>query len=232
MSSRALFTGAIALLVLAVPVAASADDTVQVFAGAQFDFSNYVFAGATVALPGQSVDNGFSLRGFVDSGGYNYMRSRLGVVNATFSGGEFDAVYALTRSHFWNELGVGANYTYTGLAPYDVKNDLRGAQTELHASLDGGAAGGPWRADWNGYYGTRLEDYAAMVGVTHAITSKWRLGIEGAGTGNPNYHLRQAGPYAGVSFDRRSELQFSAGEAWETGFTPRAYVGAIFFRRF
>jgi hypothetical protein len=230
--SRAIVAAVIGLFTLAGPAPARADDTVQLFAGAQADFSNYVYAGATVALPGQNIDNGFAVRGYLDSGGYDYMRHALGVVNATFSGGELDAVYGLTYKHFWSNVGAGINSTYTGLAPYDVKNELRGGQVEFRVSLNGGGVGGPWRADWGGYYGTRLEDYDAMVGVTHRLTSKWRLGAQVAGTGNPNYNLRQAGPYAAVAFDQRSELQFSTGGAWESGFTPRLYVNANFFRRF
>ena len=51
--------------------AASAADNVAVFAGGQVDFSNYVFAGVTVALPGSTVGNGAEVRILGDTGGYN-----------------------------------------------------------------------------------------------------------------------------------------------------------------
>jgi hypothetical protein len=222
---------AIGLFWLAQPIAASADN-VEVFAGAQADFANYVFAGASVALPGQSIGNGVAFRGYFDTGGYDYIRHDIGLVRANFSGEELDAVYGLTVKNFWSEFGVGVNATYTGLTPYDPRNLLAGHQTELRLSLDGGTAGGPWRADWLGYYGTRLDDYDASIDVTHTVSSSWRLGIAAAGEGNPSYHLHQVGPFAGLSFGPRSELQLSAGEAWESGLTPRAYGSAAFFRRF
>lgn len=229
--SRAISAAAIGLFLLAQPIAVRADN-VEVFAGAQADFANYVFAGATVALPGSSIGNGLAFRGYFDTGGYDYMRHDLGLVRANFTGEELDAVYGVTLKHVWNDLGVGVNATYTGLSPYDSKNFLGGHQTELRVSLDGGMAGGPWRADWLGYYGTRLYDYDWTIDVTHAVASNWRLGAAYAFEGNPSYHLNQVGPFAGVSFGPRSELQLTAGEAWQSGFTPRAYGGATFFRRF
>ena len=47
--SRAVAAVAIGIFLTAYPLAAPAD-TVEVFAGAQADFANYVFAGASVAL--------------------------------------------------------------------------------------------------------------------------------------------------------------------------------------
>jgi hypothetical protein len=229
--SRAIAAAAIGLFLLADPIAVRADN-VEAFAGGQADFANYVFAGASVALPGSSIGNGLAFRGYFDTGGYDYVRHDLGVIRANFSGEELDAVYGVTLKHIWNDLGVGVNATYTGLSPYDSKNLLAGHQTELRLSLDGGTDGGPWRADWLGYYGTRLYDYDWSIDGTHAVSPNWRLGAAYAVEGNPSYHLNRVGPFAGVSFGPRSELQLSAGEAWESGFTPRAYGGATFFRRF
>lgn len=220
------------LFMLASPAWAEANDNVEVFAGGQVDFANYVFAGATVALPGSTIGNGFALRGLVDVGGYDYIRGDLGPIKASFSGAELDGVYQLSLKSFWSDLAVGANDTYTSLSPYDPNNLLRGRQVELRVSLDGGKVAGPWRADWFGYYGTRLDDYQARLGLTHALSRQWRLGAEVDAEGNPNYQLRQVGPYAGLSLGPRSELQFSAGEAWESGFTPRNYLRANFFRSF
>ncbi|MFZ0682534.1 MAG: cellulose biosynthesis protein BcsS, partial [Candidatus Cybelea sp.] len=156
--SRAIAAAAIGLFLLADPIAVRADN-VEAFAGGQADFANYVFAGASVAWPGSSIGNGLAFRGYFDTGGYDYVRHDLGVIRANFSGEELDAVYGITLKHIWNDLGVGVNATYTGLSPYDSKNLLAGDQTELRLSLDGGTDGGPWRADWLGYYGTRLYDY-------------------------------------------------------------------------
>lgn len=220
------------LLALAGPLTALADDQVLFFAGGQADFANYVYMGATVALPGATIGNGIALRGYVDTGGYNYISSDLGLVKANFGGGELDAVYQLSRQNFWSNFAIGANDTYTGLAPYDPNNSLRGQQLEMRVGLDGGKIAGPWRADWFGYYGTRLQDYEARLSVTHSLSSLWRLGVEGYGEGNPTYHLRQVGPYAGWSLSQRSELQFSVGPAWESGFAPRAYFRALIYQRF
>lgn len=214
-------------LVCAAPLASLADD-VELFGGGQLDFSNYVFIGATVPVSTKN-GNGLAVRGLVDTGGYDYVSNNLGTVSANFGGGELDVLYKVSRTNFWSDLGAGVNDTYTGLTPEDQSNPLRGQQVELRLSTDGGTASGPWRADWYGYYGARLQDYAAMVGLTHSLSTIWRLGGEVYSEGNPTYSLYQVGPYAGLAFTKNSELQFSAGEAWESGLTPRAYVRATFY---
>jgi hypothetical protein len=210
---------------------ARADDNVQLFAGGQLDFANYVYVGATVALPGATIGNGFAIRGLADTGGYNYVSGDLGTVKASFGGGEIDAVYQWTTKNFWNDFYAGVNDTYTSLTPPDPSNKLSGDQVEPRIGVVGGATSGPWRTDYFGYYGTRLQDYEALIGVTHSVSSVWRLGVQGYSEGNPSYRLYQIGPYAGFAFDKTSELQFSTGEAWESGFTPRVYLRALYTRR-
>jgi hypothetical protein len=225
------FALAFGIFALGGPVAACADDHIALFAGAQGDYSNYVYLGATFALPGASIGNGFALRAIVDTGGYNYINNPLGQVKANFTGANLDAVYQMSTKSFWTDLGAGANYTNTSLSPFDPTNRRAGHQTEFRVSLDGGAVGGPWRTDWAGYYGTRLYDYSGRVGLTHSISPKWRLGAEGYAEGDPTYHLNQVGPYAAVAFTDKSELQFSGGWSWESGFNPRNYVRASFYQR-
>jgi Cellulose biosynthesis protein BcsS len=219
----------VALLV--APVAARADGNAQIFAGGQFDFANYAFMGVTVALPGSTIGSGFALRGVIDAGGYRYVSGNVGSVAANFGGGELDAVYQLTHKNFWNNFALGINDTYTGLTPYDPNNRLKGEQVELRAGVDGGTVTGPWRADWFGYYGPRLGDYEARLDGTHSISQVWRLGAEVYSEGNPSYRLYQVGPIAGLTFAKDSELQFSVGEAWESGLTPRPYVRALISQR-
>lgn len=187
--------------------------------------------GALVPMPGATVGNGFALRLFLDAGGYEY-EGGAGNVRADFAGAQLDGVYQFTTKNFWSNVSLGVNDTYTGLNPYDSENPERGQQVELRASLDGGTAGGPWRADWYGYYGTRLQDYQYAIDATHAIGPKWRLGGDYYGEGSPVYTMREAGPFFGYSFTPRSEFTVSAGPAWQTGFASRAYVRALYYGRF
>ncbi len=221
------------LLLMATPALAAADDNVQAFLGGQADYSAYVYTGATVALPGSAIGKGFGLRGFVVAGGYNYLSGKLGTVRAGFTSQELDAVYMVSRRNFWSDFGVGVNNTNTYLNPYDPNNTLRGDQVEMKVLTDGGTAGGPWRVDWNGYYGTRVHDYLWQLAGTHSVSSKWRLGVDLYGEGNPTYDLHEVGPYAGLALDgEKGELTFSAGQAWQSGFSPRAYVRALVYQRF
>jgi Cellulose biosynthesis protein BcsS len=216
---------------LAAPVAAWADGNTQIFAGGQFDFANYGFFGATVALPGSTLGSGFALRGVVDAGGYRYVSGDVGSVAGNFGGGELDAVYQISHKNFWSDFALGVNDTYTNLTPFDPDNRLAGEQVELRLGTDGGTVTGPWRADWFGYYGPRLGDYEARLDGTHSLSQAWRLGAEVYSEGNPSYRLYQAGPFAGLTFAKDSELQFSVGEAWESGLTSRVYVRALVTQR-
>ncbi|MBV8198022.1 MAG: cellulose biosynthesis protein BcsS [Candidatus Eremiobacteraeota bacterium] len=211
---------------------ALADDHVAVFAGGQADFSNYVFFGATAALPGATIGNGLAVRGLVDTGGYDYMNATLGTVKASFGGGELDLLYQFSQKNFWGDFGVGGNDTYTALVPDDLSNRRRGQQAEVRLSIDGGGMSGPWRTDVTGYYGVRLNDYAGRIGLTHALSSQWRLGAEFYAEGDPTYNLRQVGPYAAVKIGPTEELSFSTGASWETGPTPRAYLRALIYQSF
>ncbi|MGA8575455.1 MAG: cellulose biosynthesis protein BcsS [Candidatus Cybelea sp.] len=218
--------------VLAGFAAAPAADNAAVFAGGQLDFSNYVFAGVTLALPGSTIENGVAVRILGDTGGYNYVSNPIGTVKANFTGGELDGVYAFTHKDVWADFGAGVNYTSTNLTPNDPSNKLEGDQTELRLLTDGGTSGNQWRVDWDGYYGTRLQDYEAFVGVTHSLSQYAHLGVEGYFEGNPSYSLEQVGPLAIFATGPRGELRLSSGVAWESGFsTPRVYLKALYYQR-
>ncbi|MGB8907901.1 MAG: cellulose biosynthesis protein BcsS [Candidatus Cybelea sp.] len=224
------------LMLASLPARVLADDNnVELFAGAQLDFANYVFIGATISLPrppsSNGSNNGFAVRGELDAGGYNYLSSDLGTVKANFGGGELDGVYQVEHKNLFADFSLGVNDTYTNLVPNDPTNKLRGNQTELRVGTDGSSLSGPYRLDWYGYYGPKLEDYAAFIGGTHSLSPIWRLGLEGYSEGNPSYSLYQVGPYAGFAFDKTSEIDFSVGEAWQSGFSPRIYSRAIYLRR-
>lgn len=255
-SRTLLFIAAAAIGFFAVggPRAASAaDDNAMVFAGGQLDFSNYVFAGVTLALPGSTISNGVAVRILGDAGGYSYVSNRVGILNAfpipdartetmisrnetvdaNFGGGELDGIYAFTAKDVWADFGAGVNYTSTNLTPNDPHNKLEGDQTELRLLTDGETTGStPWRVDWDGYYGTRLQDYQAFVGLTHSLSQYVHLGVEGYGEGNPSYSLEQVGPLAIFSTGPHGELRFSTGVAWESGFaSPRAFLKALYYQR-
>lgn len=230
-AAPAILAAALGATLSFVPQAARATDTVELFGGGQGDYSNYVFVGATVALSKQGIGNGFAVRASGDVGGYNYDSSDLGVVRANFAGYNLDAVYQFTGKNYWNDVWAGEAFSNTTLTPEDPTNVLRGPQYEIQVGLDGGAVGGPYRTDWLGYYGTRLHDYAGRLSLTHALSPEWRLGVEGYVEGNPYYHLSQVGPYAGIQFNPKGELDLSTGWSWESGFNSRAYVRASFSQR-
>lgn len=212
---------------------AVAQDRLQAFAGGQIDFASYGFVGATAPLPGASLGHGLAVRGSAFGGTYDYRGGPAnGRVDATFGGAQLDALYQATGRSWWFDGGVGARYIDTHLSPFDRGNRRHGAQVEAAISADGGGVHGPWRVDYYGSYGTRLDDYAARASLTHAITDRLRAGGEVSVEGDPTYDLQRLGPYVGFGLDHWSELQVSAGVSHQSGRDVGGYLRLSAYRSF
>ena len=72
----------------------------------------------------------------------------------------------------------------------------------MRLSLDGGTDGGPWRVDWNGYYGTRLYDYIGNRRHARGL-SEVATGRRYAAKEIPPMIFNRVGPFAGLSLGRR-----------------------------
>ena len=216
---------------LAAPQSAVAEDHFQISGGGQIDFADFGFLGLTAALPGSALGRGFAVRGSGFTGNYSYS-SGTHVVNGDFTGGEADAVYEFSGTHYWLDAIAGARYVDTSLSPFDPGNRRHGRQGEAAFGADGGYVTGPWRVDYYGEYGTRLDDYLGRVSLTHRITGRIRAGAEFSAEGDPTYDLQRVGPYLGVALDSRSEIQVSAGASHETGQGEGGYLRVLIYRSF
>lgn len=212
---------------------AAAQARVQVFAGGQLDFASFGFVGGTAPLPGATLGHGPAVRVSAFGGSYDYRGGPSnGVVDGSFAGAQVDALYQATGRNWWFDGGVGARYIDTHLSPFDRGNRRHGAQVEAAISADGGGVRGPWRADYYGSYGTRLDDYALRASLTHAITDRLRAGGEVSAEGDPTYDLQRVGPYVGFGLDRWSEVQASAGVSHQSGRDVGGYLRLSVYRSF
>lgn len=210
----ALSSAALAAIAsLAAPGAAWSQQHVVVFAGGEVDNASFGYVGGTFALPGAEIGHGFAVRVSGFGGGYGYTGGPLiQHINGVFGGTEVDGVYQFSQGGLWINGVVGGRYVDTRLSPGDPTNRRNGEQWEVALGLDGGYVSGPWRTDWYGSYGTRLDDYQARLSLTHALGGgAWRAGVEGAVDGDPAYNAERVGPYVGYVFAKNAEVQFSAG---------------------
>jgi hypothetical protein len=215
------------------PAATPDPGRVAISAGWQTDYTNSFFVGSTFALPGAVLGSGPAIRAAVFTGGYSYDTGTPSTrIDATFVGGEIDAMYQYSRPNLWANFSVGVRDINTTLTPFDPTNRRHGVVVEPAAILDGVKIGGPWRADWFASYGTRLQDYEARLGFTHALSGNTRAGVETSFDGDPTYNVYRVGPLVGVNLDPRSELQLSAGYCDQSGRNGGAYVRAGFYHRF
>jgi hypothetical protein len=198
--------------------------SVVVFAGGQYDTSGVGYAGATLALPGSQISHGPAVRISGFGGGYQYQDNSQRI-DATFAGAEVDGIYQFSLNDLWLNVGVGARFMNTRLSPASRSNRRRGDQVELVLGLDGGKAAGPWRADWYGAYGSRLDDYQARVSLTHALGAIVRAGAEFSAEGDPTYNTQLIGPYAAFTVGKTSEIQASVG------YSQRSFRGSGVYAR-
>lgn len=212
---------------------ASAQSDVTVFAGGKLDVADSAYAGATIGLPGSTDSRGLALRGSVFTGSYDY-RSGPAEIDADFTGAQAELVYRFGNGPTWGSVGVGYRYVDTDLSPADAGNRRDGGQGELIVSTDGGHVSGPWRVDWYGSYGFQLDDYDALVSLTHQAGSsgRVRVGMEIAAEGDSNYNAYHVGPMVGFKLDERSEIQVSAGLSDGDSRDSQAYVRLGFYRSF
>jgi hypothetical protein len=222
LAGRLLPAALVALIV--APGLAVAEDNVTVFAGGVLDNASYGSIGAQVSLPGASAGHGFAIRGSAFLGGYQYTDGSGDNVDATFGGGELDGVYSWSGRWGYVDAFVGARNMDTRLEPLDPTNRRLGDQTEPVIGTDGARSFGPWRTDWYGAYGARLDDYQTRVSLAHQIGPGWRLGGEVGFEGDPTYELQRVGPYVAVSLGAHSEVQASAGLSHQNGRDDRGYL--------
>lgn len=212
---------------------ASAQSDVTVFAGGKLDVADSAYAGATIGLPGSVDSKGLALRGAVFTGTYDY-RSGPAKIDADFTGAQTELVYRFGAGPTWGSVGVGYRYVDTDLSPADPGNRRDGGQGELIVSTDGGHVSGPWRFDWYGSYGFRLDDYDGLVSLTHeaGTSGRLRVGMEVAAEGDTNYNAYHVGPMAGFKLDDRSEVQVSVGFSDGDNRDSQAYLRLGFYRSF
>lgn len=96
-------------------------------------------------------------------------------------------------------------------------------------SLDGGHVSGPWRVDWYGSYGFRLDDYDALASLTHTVGSSGRVraGLEIAADGDSNYSAYHIGPVLGVKVGDQADPRFQPASATETIVGPMAMSASV-----
>ena len=212
---------------------AAAQSDVTIFAGGKLDVADSAYAGATVGLPGSVDRKGLALRGAVYTGSYDYLNGST-TIDADFTGGQAELIYRFGTGPTWGSVGLGYRYVDTDLSPGDPGNRRSGGQGEMMVSLDGGHVAGPWRVDWNGSYGFRLDDYDALASLTHTIGSSGRLraGMEIAADGDSNYSAYHVGPMLGVKVGEDAEFQLSAGFSDGDNRGSQAYGRIGFYRSF
>lgn len=208
-------------LVSATP--ALAQDRGVAFAGGSAGNGAIGYAGVVVALPGDSLGNGFAVRASGGGGTYRYQGAP-GEVEAEYVSGELALVYQMSGSWGWANLSAGPRVSHTRLSPEDLSNRLRGTRVDAALQTDG-AVGQAWQLGWFGSLGVNDRAYVTEVRLGRLVSDAGtRLGVEGGLQGDRSYTRGNAGAFVSTRLAPKWEARLSGGVTEEAGRNARGYV--------
>lgn len=222
---------AVAIAASCLSTAALAQDRGVIFAGGSAGDGAGGYAGALVALPGDSLGNGLAVRASVNGGTYRYQANQR--IKARYLGAEVALVYQHSGSWGWANVAAGPRIADTRLRPDDPGNKLRGTRLDVGVQTDG-ALGDQWRLGWFGSWGIRNESYVAQLRLTRLVDPgrQLRLGVEGILQGDPTYKRGSLGAHVAFRLTGPWEAQLSAGASEQAGRDARPYASLGLSRLF
>lgn len=202
---------------------APAQDKGVVFAGGSAGNGAAGYAGAVVALPGDSLGSGLALRASAGGGNYRYQGGP-GEIEADYLSGEVALVYQMSGDWGWANLSAGPRITDTRLSPQDPGNRIEGTRLDAAVQTDG-AVGQLWRLGWFGSLGVNDRAYIGELRFGRLVSQAGtRLGIEGGLQGDRSYTRGSAGAFVSTPLKPKWEARLSGGFTEEAGRSARGYV--------
>ena len=174
--------------------------------------SSYLFVGALIPLPDNSLAHGFVMHLWTDFLKYSY-DSGATRINAKANSVAASIAYHGSGSGYWWNVKVGAARGNTRLTPDDLGNNSRGTLTDLKLGVS-------WERQLssvlkiNGIidYGTDREAYWARFRLLGKIGEQKYHGPEVIFQGDPTYEIQQFGwAITGIAIQSHSSLVVKAG---------------------
>jgi hypothetical protein len=221
----------LAMLLLASPVAAAAQDRGVAFVGGSASDGFSAYAGAMSSLPGSSLGRGLGIRATVNGGQYHYDRAGTDI-RGRYVGAEAALVYQTSGGWGWANLSAGPRVTDTGFSPADPGNAREGTKLDLGLGTEGVLGTNAFRLGWYASYGVWDEGYQVQIrpGVRVNAARDAVVGVEGGFQGDPSYNARNLGLFYGQDIGGRWRAQLAGGITDQEGRSAKAY-GSIGFSR-
>lgn len=205
---------------------AAAQERTTIFGGVNFGEDEDAYAGATIALPGGRIGDGWAVRTSFSGSQYEYQTNGVEI-----EGKEVRGEVAILRqwSGPWGyvDFGVGARYVNTDLSPDDPGNERDGGRWAPTLSATGQRIAGPWRVAGFASTGIGDDDYFVRGELTRAVSSQVRLGVEAGADGDPSYERQRVGAVVSFAPAETWEVTFAAGALYAD--TDDGAYGAISF---
>ena len=182
-------------------------------------------AGATFALPGSTLGNGWGARPSIFTSRYMYL-SGITPISGQDTGGGVVGLYQISGAWGWANFGAGLRYVDTSLSPADPGNTRQGGRLDGDFVTDGGGISGLWRTDWYMEFGPDQQNYYLRGAESYALndSGSLRLGFEAGLQGDRNYNRSNVGALLIAGLDSRLEMRLSAGATFQSGRGDQGYV--------
>lgn len=182
------------------------------------------YLGTLVPFAGGRLGSGWFIRPWTEYNTYSYV-GYPGVVNARVPGGSLGFGYAWSGSGWARSLSVAPGWQDTRLTPYDPHATNRGSQAFLliQGELSQNFTHRFW-ANVIANYSVGPDQYWSRVRLGYSFTSLFSFGPEGVFQGGSDYHIWQAGLFAGWSIGKEVKLDTAAGFLKSSGVARVGYV--------
>lgn len=210
---------------LALPFTAAAEGLFLTGIESTSGSSGYLYAGALLPLPDNSLAHGFVAHLWTDFLTYSYYAGAT-EIDAKVNSVSAAIAYHDSASNYWWNAKIGAARGNTRLTPDDPNNQGRGKQSDLKLGLSG-EYNLSSELKINGIidYGTDRKAYWTRFRFLGKISGQKYHGPEIIFQGDPTYDIQQFGwAITGIAIQNHSSLGAKAGFRKDGDETSR-YIG-------
>lgn len=216
------FLRKIALIPLLLSQITYAGDSLILSGAESASGSSYYYLGYLTPLGESQIGSGYVQRLWIDHLAYEYT-SGPNLVKAKAPGASYAIGYQGHTDIGSGGVFIGLDGRKTDFTPDDVTNKARGSQFSPVVSLEASRKMQPLVVFSNFSYLTETRAYWGRIRLLSDTVIKW--GVEASVQGDPSYHTRKLGLYAGdVSIGQDIKIGAKVGKTY-TGDSNGAYLG-------
>jgi hypothetical protein len=205
-------TNILLISLLSMPTISNADKLLITGVDTTSSSSSYLFVGALIPLPDNSLAHGLVMHLWTDYLEYSY-DSGATKIKAKANSVSVAVAYHDSGSKYWWNAKIGASRGKTRLTPDDLGNKSRGNVTDIKLGLSGERRlSSSLKINGIADYGIDRESYWTRVRLLGKINDQMYHGPEVIYQGDPSYDIQQFGwAVEGIAVQEHTSLGIKAG---------------------